>query len=105
EVAYWILAFTTVKKGDEHASTIALGTTASFQEVRNFYVDRGRFFSSVDDSHRSRVCVIGDHVIKDLDLKGDPLGQSIQLGGQDFSIIRVHEKRGAALGESLGTLS
>ena len=104
DIAYWVLAFTTVKKGDEHASTAALGTTASFQEVRNFYVDRGRFFSSVDDAHRSRVCVIGDHVIKDLNLKGSPLGQTIQVGGQDFTIIGIMEKRGEVFGESFDKL-
>src|SRR5262245_57525616 len=28
-----------IKKGDEHSNTAIVGTTASFQEVRNFYVD------------------------------------------------------------------
>ena len=100
DIAYWVLEFTTVKYGDEHAPMAAVGTTASFQEVRNFYVNRGRFFSTVDDSHRARVCVIGDHVVEDLNLKGDPIGQTLQIGGQDFRIIGVMEKRGEAFGES-----
>lgn len=104
DIAYWVISFTTVKRGDEHASTAAIGTTASFQEVRNFYVDRGRFFSTVDDAHRARVCVIGDHVIKDLILKGNPIGQTIQIGGQDFQIIGVMEKRGEVFGESFDKL-
>src|SRR5262245_61611001 len=78
-----------IKKGEEHAQTAVVGTTASFQDVRNFFVERGRFFSSVDDAHRARVAVIGVQIIEDLKLAGDPLGQEIQVGGQAFSIVGV----------------
>lgn len=89
-----------IKKGDEHGETAIVGTTASFQEVRNFYVDRGRFFSSVDDAHRARTAVLGSQIIEDLKLSGDPLGQTIQVAGQEFRIIGVMEKRGELFGES-----
>src|SRR5881397_1065551 len=86
EVTYWVLSFNTVKKGDEHGNAAILGTTSSFQDVRNFYVDKGRFFSSVDDTHRARVAVIGTEIIKDLKLKEEPLGEVIQIAGQEFRI-------------------
>src|SRR5712691_12601881 len=47
EVAYLVFTFTSIKKSDEHTTAPVVGTTASFQDVRNFYVDRGRFFSTV----------------------------------------------------------
>ena len=104
EVTYWVFTFSPVKKGEEHVSAAVLGTTASFQDVRNFYVDQGRFFSSVDDTHRSRVAVIGTEIIKDLKLKAAPLGETIQVAGQDFQIVGVMEKRGEIFGESLDRL-
>jgi putative ABC transport system permease protein len=89
-----------IKKGEEHTNAPVVGTTASFQEVRSFYVDKGRFFSSVDDAHRARVCVIGVEIAKNLKLKGDPIGQTIQIAGQDFTIVGVMEKRGELFGQS-----
>jgi putative ABC transport system permease protein len=100
DMAAFLVRSAPIKKGEEHTNTAIVGTTASFQEVRNFYVDRGRFFSSVDDAHRARVAVVGAQMVKDLKLKGDPVGQTIQVSGQDFKIVGVMEKRGELFGES-----
>jgi putative ABC transport system permease protein len=100
DLAYWAVSFLPIKSGDVHETAPIVGTTASFQDVRNFYVDKGRFFSSVEDTHRVRVCVIGTQVIKDLKLKAEPVGQTMQVSGQEFRIIGVMEKRGELFGQS-----
>ena len=89
-----------IKKGEEHSNTAIVGTTASFQDVRNFFVDRGRFFSTVDDRHRARVAVLGIQIVRDLKFKGDPIGQTFQIANQEFRIIGVMEDRGELFGES-----
>ena len=83
-----------IKHGDEKNYTQVEGTTPLYQDVSNFFVERGRFFSTIDDRTKGRVCVIGQEIIKKFDIKGDPLGQSIKVGNEDFKIIGVMEKKG-----------
>ena len=101
DLSPWTQRPARLKKGDESVLVETIGATrANFQDIRDFYVDRGRFFSRVDENRRARVCVIGDEIIAKLKLKGDPLGQTIQIGNQDFEIIGVMEKKGKVFSES-----
>ena len=90
-----------LRHGEEVDHTTLLGTTAPFQEVRGFYVGNGRFFSPVDDKVRARVCAVGQEVLRKLKYKGNPLGQSMTIQGQEFRIVGIMEKRGSLLTESL----
>ena len=89
-----------VKNGEERDGIFLIGTTPAFQDVRGFYVDRGRFFAAVDERTRARVCAIGQDVVKNLKYKGEPIGQAITIDGQEFRIIGLMEKRGEFFGQS-----
>jgi putative ABC transport system permease protein len=89
-----------VKYGNEHALTRVYGATASYQDINNHYVERGRFLSPIDLSHRKKVCAIGIEVIKNLDIKGNPIGKMIHIGNKSFVIIGIMEEKGRALGEN-----
>jgi putative ABC transport system permease protein len=89
-----------VRHGEESDSVFLIGTTPAFQEVRNFYTERGRFFSPIDERTRGRVCAIGQEAARKLKYRGDPLGQSLTLMGQEFRIVGVMEKRGEFFGQS-----
>jgi putative ABC transport system permease protein len=93
------------KKGEEVANAIIVGSNAVFQDTRNIYVDRGRFFSSVEEQTRARVCVVGTKVVEDLKLTGEPLGQTIALQGQDFTIVGILEEKGKLFGFNFDELS
>ncbi len=88
------------KHGEEQARTFLVGTTARYQDVRGFYVGKGRFFSQVDDRSRSRVCAIGSKLVETLKIEGEPVGQTITLQNEEFRIVGVMEKQGELLGES-----
>lgn len=93
-----IQRFGRLKKGEEIADAFLVGSNDIFQDVRNIFVDRGRFFSSVEDDRRARVVVVGMSIVKDLELEGEPLGQTVQLQGQDFTIVGILEKKGKTFG-------
>ncbi len=90
----------TVKFSDEHTFTYILCTSASFQEINNHYVDRGRFLTKLDNDHRKKVCVLGTKVVEDLGIKGNPLGKGVSIRKLSFTIIGVLEERGQALGQN-----
>jgi len=74
------------------------GVDASYQDIFNHWVDRGRFFTPVDAESKKRICVIGASVIEKLNIPGEPLGKAILIDGNGFTIIGVMEKKGGSFG-------
>ena len=75
------------------------GVTDSFDEVRNFQVAYGRFISDADVSSRAKVAVLGQKVAEGLFPNSNPLGQSIYLNGQMFTVVGVMASKGASMGQ------
>jgi putative ABC transport system permease protein len=88
-----------VRYGDRTATPFLLGVGASYQEVTNHMVERGRFFSDLDQRSRERVCLVGTKVVDELNLGDNPLGRDIQIGSATFTVIGVMEKKGEFLGQ------
>jgi len=93
--------FGEVKFGEERSQYQIIGVQPVFQDVRNYYVDAGRFFSALDDTARTNACVIGHGVLKDLKLPDNPIGRDLLVSGRNCSIIGVMEPKGELLGQEL----
>lgn len=74
------------------------GTTASLDLIRDLGIARGRFFLDDEDQRASFVAIIGAEVADTLFPVGDPLGQTIRVGGRGFQIIGVLSRVGNASG-------
>jgi putative ABC transport system permease protein len=90
-----------IKHGEEHGTTTLAGTTPTFQDIRNFFVDKGRFFSAIDERTRSKVCVVGQEIIKKYKIKGNPIGQHLKIENEEFQIIGIMEEKGEFFGQSM----
>ncbi|MCZ6602182.1 MAG: ABC transporter permease, partial [Planctomycetota bacterium] len=85
----------------ESDATQIIGTTPSFQEVRNWYVDEGRSLTQLDLDHRRDVLLMGREVIHKLDAEPDEiLGQPVWVNGRRFLVVGLLEEKGSLLGES-----
>jgi putative ABC transport system permease protein len=98
-VAPIIQQFAHMKSGEESGDYPVIGTTAIFQDLRNYYVGVGRFVSAVDDRERQKVCVIGHGVLKELKLPQNPVGRNLTIGSGSYRIIGVMEPKGQLLGQ------
>ena len=99
EGAPYIQQFEKVKFEEQVTDYPVLGTTPVFQDLRNYYVETGRFFSAVDERERQFVCVIGNGVLKDLKLPRNPLGKRLRVGNHDFQLVGIMEPKGQFLGQ------
>ncbi|MCH7591230.1 MAG: ABC transporter permease [Planctomycetes bacterium] len=63
--------------GEHQAALSVVGTTPEFFAVVNVRVARGRPLSSEDMSERTNICVIGEHVRRELFPFKDPLGETL----------------------------
>ena len=73
-----------------------VGTTADYPEVEDTSVAAGRFFTHDEETNMSRVAVVGANLVQDLFGGNNPLGKTMKLKDQNFTVIGVLAKRGSA---------
>ena len=86
--------------------TSLLGTEPSYESVRDFYVERGRFISEEDITKKALVTVLGGDVLDELFGTEDPIGQTVRIVvgpgnfavGFNFTVVGVMERKGATAG-------
>lgn len=83
-----------VQYGEKNTMTQINATEPSYSDIRNFYADRGRFFTEHELEDCARVCVIGDTVANDLIGEENAVGKQILIRGELFDVIGVMEKKG-----------
>lgn len=70
------------------------GVMASYPQVEEIELARGRFFTDEEDKSSSRVVVLGYQVWQDLFGGDDPIGKKIKIKKETFSVIGVIDERG-----------
>ena len=75
------------------------GQTANMTSIDTREVQYGRYFTSWEADHRASVCLIGDTLVQRLFLGVDPIGRSIRIANDEFTVIGVMEKVGSVLGQ------
>jgi putative ABC transport system permease protein len=83
-----------VKYGNLSTNTTIIGSTPSFISVRNFKVEKGAFFSEMDNKASMRVAVIGKSVVKNIYRNDDPINSTIRIGKVPFKVIGILESKG-----------
>jgi putative ABC transport system permease protein len=82
-----------VKYQDRKAkNTILEGDQASAKEVFDLLIASGRWFSEVDEEHRSSVVLLGSDVKEELFPGENPLGKEVNIEGQLFTVIGVAQQ-------------
>lgn len=80
--------------GNANWSTSITGTDNRYFEIKEWDLDYGRFFSESDIKNASKTAILGRTVVTELFGDVDPLGKSIRIKGQPFTVVGVLEKRG-----------
>lgn len=66
--------------------------------VRNLELAAGRNLSSIDRENKSKVCVIGGAVARDLFGTTDAVGRAVKLAGDEFTVVGVLAEKGESMG-------
>jgi ABC-type antimicrobial peptide transport system permease subunit len=76
------------------------GTLPDYMRAGTEVVQAGRFFSQFENDTNQKVAVIRSQVAEDFFPGQDPVGQPIDIGGQEFRVIGVIDKREQLFGGS-----
>ena len=96
-----IFAGATIEYGRQQLTGVTLrATNEFFQPIRNFYVDRGRFFGAIDVEAGAPVCVLGREVLRKLECDESVVGDYVHVDGQRFRVVGLLESKGSFMGDN-----
>jgi putative ABC transport system permease protein len=81
---------------NKNVNTTIYATVPDYPDVRNFFVERGRFFSDLDMQNNNKVCVLGTTVASNLFGDSEPIGQNVLIRGENFKVIGIMESKGVS---------
>jgi len=97
-------ATATVKWQGEGQQIPVEGVTENLPEVRDFHVAMGRFLAPEDVKALRHVAVVGQTVVDNVFNSLNPIGKTLLINGQSFSVIGVMEKKGSNMGQDLDNI-
>lgn len=87
-----------VSYGSDSSSVSVQGVTQDFPDIRSFRPAVGRFLVSSDVEGRRRVAVVGTTVVEEVFGGRDPIGETLTVSGQPFTVVGVMEEKGESMG-------
>jgi putative ABC transport system permease protein len=86
-------------------NVIIRGVTGNMVDLDSTEVAYGRTISDADNEHRGAVAFIGTDLVDRFFLGVDPLGKTIYLDGEAYTVIGVAKKIGSTLGQPQDTFA
>lgn len=84
-----------ITTGNNNTNTQIVGATPTYADVHKVTISSGTFISQANVDGLSKIAVIGPQVVIDLFGEGAlPIGQTIRISGQTFTIVGITEAKG-----------
>lgn len=96
-------AFTRVEGNDEttNPTVVIYGGNEHWMANNAYEIEEGRDFIESDVINNRPVAIIGEDVRKSLFDRTNPIGKTIRISGQPYTVIGLAKSKGSAFGESL----
>lgn len=85
-----------LKAGNKNWSCRVEGVDPSYEIMRSYQPQIGRFFNEEEMARRSRVCILGLTPVKELFDGANPVGKKIKINRQTFTVIGVLPEKGSS---------
>ena len=89
-------------RGGKTVNVSVFGTDATYMHLAKLRLVSGRFISAADLLRYRNVCVMTRSLARKLFGYEDPMGQSLELGGQGFTVIGLVDEPGRAVATVAG---
>lgn len=96
---------TTASRGaNTSARANIIATNDSYLNVTNVDLASGRKISLIDIENSSKVCILGNSIAENLFSLVNPIGESIKLDGDNYTVIGVLTAQGSSMGNNIDDL-
>jgi putative ABC transport system permease protein len=76
--------------------TTFVGTTPSYEQAANYTIAEGSWFTKKEVTDHAHVLVVGPEVVSELFGGADPVGDTIQISGTNFTVVGVTSSKGSS---------
>ena len=98
------VTFGRISGGGQSLADITLrGETSNMAWISTLDIEDGRFFYEGEERAAAAVAVIGDKVAERLFSARNPIGKSLRIAGEEFTVIGKAERIGSVLGQDQDT--
>jgi len=77
------------------------GATPEYQTITGRSLSVGRYITTLDNSRKKNICVIGTDIVETLFPNEEPLNKIVRIGSVKFVVVGVFEKKGQMMGQSM----
>jgi len=74
-----------------------VAVTSEFVDIQRMEFDKGRFFNELESNSGRQVVVLGHDIAEQLFENAEPLGKTVRMYGQRFTVIGVTKKKGSSM--------
>lgn len=90
-----------VKYGSQYITDVKInGVTPNLEDITSVVTEHGHYPTDYDNDHHTQVALIGWTIADKLFPNVDPIGKTLTVGRNDFTVIGVAQKRGSFLGDN-----
>ena len=79
-------------------NTTVYGVSPAYARIHNSVPETGRFFGNQEMQERQRVAVIGSTIVEKLFSNENPLGKTMKLNKENFTVIGILPEKGFSMG-------
>ncbi len=101
----WVSGVSAMTQGSAQASykkmvkrPTILGVDPEYSKITQTLAAKGRFFTKTENSNHKRVAALGSNIAKELFGTIDPIGKTVLLNSQRYTVIGVLEEKGGGFG-------
>ena len=92
---------TVSRLGEESKRASIIATTPSYLDILGLTISSGRLLSQIDIENYSKVCLIGNDLSEEMFSLSNPVGQSIKIDGDNYTVVGVLTKEGSSFGSNI----
>ena len=74
-----------------------VAVTSEFVDIQRMEFDKGRFFNELESNSGRQVVVLGHDIAEQLFENAEPIGKTVRMYGQRFTVIGVTKKKGSSM--------
>lgn len=93
-VSPYLSSSATIKSGGNNCSSMLDGVDSTYETIKNVELLSGRFISDTEVDNRANVAIVGTYIKEELFGGMDPIGETIKINGQIFTIIGMYDEVG-----------
>ena len=101
---YKSVSGTVTRKDTTSNRASIIATNNSYLEVTNTTISAGRTISSIDIENKSKVCLIGSDLADTLFSLVNPVGETIKINGDKYTVIGELTQQGTSMGNNIDSM-